>query len=122
MAVSSSNRRARRWIMLLPVFLGCSITLLKYLGWSAVYSAYYGLPTEVWRVKTAAHWGSIYLWIFLGLSVIAIVGTMILVPFRSERISPGLRGTIRFFAAILIVVLGVMAGAFALTELGHHLK
>jgi hypothetical protein len=95
--------------------------LLKYLGWSAVYSGNYGLPSEMQRVTVAAHWGRIYFWGLLGLSAGAIVGTMLLLPAPDEGFSSGLGGTIRFLFAILIVVVGIAAGACFLTLLGHHL-
>jgi hypothetical protein len=106
----------------LPLLLaGTAICLIKYAGWSAVTSAYYGLPSHAQVVTRASHaataWGSG----LIGLGFVAIVLTFVLVPFPSERLSPGLRGTIRIMVALVVVAAGTASIGELLVTIGHHL-
>ena len=59
----NSTRRSWYWLILVPLILGASLALLKCAGWSAVYSAYYGLPSEAWRLKEAGPKANLYWWV-----------------------------------------------------------
>jgi hypothetical protein len=66
-ANSNSMRRSwYYWLTLVPLVLGASLALLKYAGWSAVYSGYYGLPSEAWRLKEAGPKAQLYWWVVSG--------------------------------------------------------
>ena len=82
-ANSDSRHRSWYWLALVPLVVGASLALL----WSAVYSAYYGLPSEAWRLKEAGPKAEFYWWVLAGLAVTAtIVATILIPPFKSETL------------------------------------
>lgn len=114
--------RSWGWLLLLPLLLASSICLLKYAWWSAVYSSYYGLPSDTELVNAAQHSGIFYLWGLTGLTVAALTIAVIVLPPILEEHSAGVRETARFLIAIGLVVVGNIGGAYLLTILGRHLK
>ncbi len=122
-ANSNSINRSWYWIILLPLVLGASLALLKYAGWSAVYSAYYGLPSEAWRLKEAYPKAQLYWWLLTGLAVTAtIVATIPIPPFKSEALPPALKGISRFVLAVMLVVMSIFTVAAGLSAAGHYFK
>ena len=113
--------RVGGWCALPLLLAGTAICLIKYAGWSAVVSAYYGLPSQTQVMTRASHaataWGSG----LIGLGFVAIVLTFVLVPFPSESLSPGLRGTVRIMVALVVVVVGTTGIGVLLVTVGHHL-
>jgi hypothetical protein len=73
-------RRLWCWLVLAPLTVGASLALLTYGGWVGIYSGYYGLPSEAWRVKEAAPKAEFYGWVLIGLSVTATIITTVLIP------------------------------------------
>ena len=79
-----SIHRSWYWLIVVPLVLGAWVALLRYLWWGAVYSAYYGLPSEAWRLKEAGPKAGFYYWMLAGLVVTAtIVATILIPPFKS---------------------------------------
>lgn len=119
----ASDHRLWGWLGLIPLLVGASLALLRYAGWSAVVSAYYGLPSEVWRVKEASPKAQLYGWALVGLAAGATIVTTILIPpLKSESVSPGLKGTLRFLLAVLLVVASITLVAYGLSTVGHYWK
>jgi len=103
--------------------LGASLSLLKYAGWSAVYSGYYGLPSEAWRLKEAGPKADLYRWVLMGLAVTAtIVATILIPPFKSETLPAGLKALGRFVMAVVLVAGSILILAYGLSAAGHYLK
>jgi hypothetical protein len=75
------------WSTLPPLIVGASWTLLKYAGWSAVYSSYYGLPSQAWRLKEAGPESQLCGWMSTTLTVTATIVAAFLIPaFKSESL------------------------------------
>jgi hypothetical protein len=102
---------------------GASVALLKYAGWAAIYSAYYGLPSEAWRLKEAGPEADFYWWFFAGLSGTAtIIATILIRPLKSETLPAGLKAIIRFVLAVALIVASIFVVVYGLSAAGHHLK
>ena len=111
------------WLTLVPLVVGASLALLKYAGWSAVYSGYYGLPSEAWRLKEAGPKAELYRWILAGLAIMAtVVATILIPPFKSEALPVGLKGVSRFVLAVVLVAGSIFIVAYGLSAAGHYLK
>lgn len=111
------------WLILVPLVVGASLALLKYAGWSAVYSGNYGLPSEPWRLKEASSKAQLYWWVLAGLAVTATtIATILIPPFKSESVPAGLKGLTRFVMALVLVVGSILALAFGLSVIGHYVK
>ena len=127
MDVSGANHNSIRqwwyWLTLVPILVGASLALLKYAGWSAVYSAYYGLPSEAWRLKEASPKAQLYGCPLLALGLTAtILATALISPFRSETRPAGLRALIRVGLAIALVTVSILVLAYGLSTAGHFLR
>jgi hypothetical protein len=119
----ASDHRLWGWLGLIPLLVGASLALLRYAGWSAVVSSYYGLPSEAWRVKEAGPKVQLYGWALVGLAVGAtIVATILIPPLKSESVPPGLKGTFRFLLAVLLVGASITLVAYGLSIAGHYWK
>jgi hypothetical protein len=57
------------WVALIPMVVGASLTLLRYAGWSAVYSGNLGLPSATNLVKEAHARAITNFWLFIGFSL-----------------------------------------------------
>ncbi len=122
-AKSKSKRRSWYWLTLVPLIFGASISLLRYLGWGAIYSAYKGLHSEAWWVKEAGPKANFYWWVLAGLTVTAtIVATILIPPFKSQALPVGLKELIRFVLAVVLVVGSIFIVAYGLSVAGHYLK
>jgi hypothetical protein len=111
--VNFRSLRLWSWLILVPSVLGASIALLTYAGWSAVYSAYYGLPSEAWRLKEAGSAAELYGWVFVVLSVVATIAATILTPpVKLEVIPPAVS---RFLLAMFFVACSVFTVAYGLS-------
>jgi hypothetical protein len=103
--------------------IGASIALLRYAGWSAVYSARYGLPSETLLLKESATKADFYWWTLAGLGLAAtIVTTTLLPPLKSDTLPPGIRGIGRFVVAVALVIGSIFMVAAGLSALGKFLK
>jgi hypothetical protein len=119
----NSTHRSWYWLTLVPLVGGASWALLKYAGWSAVYSGYYGLPSEAWRLKEAGPKAQLYWWVLAALAVTAtIVATMLIPPFKSESLPAGLKALGRFVLAVVLVAGSILIVAYGLSAAGHYLK
>jgi hypothetical protein len=115
---SKSMHRPWYWLTLAPLVVGASLALLKYAGWSAVYSAYYGLPSEAWRLKEAGPKAQFYWWVLAGLVVTATIVATILMPhFKSDPVPAG---STRFVLAVVLVVGSIFLVAYGLSAVGHY--
>jgi hypothetical protein len=118
---NSIHRSWYHWLTLVPLVIGASWAFLKHLGWSAIYSAYYGLPSETLRVKEAGSQAELYWWILAALAVAATIVAFILIPpNKSETLPAGLKGVIRFVLAVLIVVGSILIVIVAFELLFRH--
>jgi hypothetical protein len=122
-AIAHSTRRFWYWLTLVPLILGASLALMRYAGWSAIYSAYYGLPSEAWRLKEAGPKADLYRWLMMGLAVTAtIVATILIPPFKSETLPVGLKGVTRFVLAVVLVAGSILIVTYGVLAVGHYLK
>jgi hypothetical protein len=115
----------RRWygLTLLPLTVAASLALLEYSGWSAVYSAYYGLPSEAWRLKEAGPKAQFYGWLLFGLGLTAtIIAIVFIPPFKSENLPGNLEAISRVVLALLLVIGSIVVVAYVLSAAGHYLE
>ena len=120
---SNSVHRSWYWLALVLLIVGASLALLKYAGWSAVYSAHYGLPSQAWRLNEAGPKAQLYWCVLAGFIVTAtIVATILIPPLKSETLPAGLKGLVRFVLAVVLVVGAIFIVAYGLSAAGHHLK
>ncbi len=120
---NSMHRSWYYWLTLVLSVLGASWALLKYAGWSAVYSGNYGLPSEAWRLKEAGSEAQLYWWVLAALAVTGTIVTTILIPpFKSKTLPAGLKGLSRFVLAGLLVAGCIFIVAYGLSAAGHYLK
>jgi hypothetical protein len=122
MSIITNDSRLHIWrcVCLVPLVLGSALALLKYLSNVAVYSALYGVPSELARVKAAGHWGKIYLGVFLGLTAASTFLASTVFPKRlaGNFQKPG-GSALRFFVAFVFVGLMIVIGISLLTVAGH---
>ena len=85
---------------------------LKYLWWTACYSAWYGIPKLAEQWKAAGWRASVNGWTFLVLEAASIAVVLTLIRLRSVRL-PGVFRTGACLAASLIITL-VTTAVFAL--------
>jgi hypothetical protein len=119
----NSTHRSRYWLIVAPLVFGAALALLRYSGWAAVYSAYYGLPSEAWRLKEAGTKVDFYWWMLAALSVTATtVATILIPPLKSETLPAGLKGVSRFVLAVVLVGGSIFIVAYGLSAAEHYLK
>jgi hypothetical protein len=102
------------WIALLPLVFLTAICLIKYAGWSAVVSGYYGLPSHQTLVSHATHLAN--LWVS-GLATAEITATLLLFALLPTRL--------RLFRLLIpVLAIPVVAGAIAyiLVTVGQHAR
>jgi hypothetical protein len=127
-AESTTEPTARRsqswyWLTLVPLVVGASLSLLRYAGWAAIYSAYYDRPSEAWRLKEAGPQADLYWWVLAALSATAtIVATILIRPFKSETLPTGLKAVIRFALAVVLVAGSILIVTYGVLAVGHYLK
>jgi hypothetical protein len=97
----------------------CSMVLLQYAGWSAVYSGNFGLASRAQLVAEADHKGRHFLWIFESSGAGAILMATGLLSRRNISL-PRLLGS--FLGAILLVMMLVGFVSYAAVIIGQHLK
>lgn len=99
------------------------MALLRYAGQAAIYSAYYGLSSEAWRLKEAGPKADVYWWFFAGLSGAAtVIATILIRPLKSETLPAGLKAIIRFILAVVLIVASIVVVAYGLSAAGPYLK
>jgi glucan phosphoethanolaminetransferase (alkaline phosphatase superfamily) len=117
----NSMHRSWYWLALVPLVVGASVTLLKYAWWAAVFSAYYGLPSEAWR-EEAGPKANFYWWLFMGMSGAGTILATILIPsLKSENLPTILKAIIRFVLAVALVVASIFLVAYGLSAAGSYL-
>jgi hypothetical protein len=101
------------WLALVPLVLGASRALMKYMWWVAMHSSLYGVPAEARRLREADANADFNWWMLMGLAVTAtIVAAILIPPFKSQSLPPSLKGVSRFvLAAVLVLGLIVLATA-----------
>ena len=119
-ANSNSTYRSWYWLTLVPMVLGASLALLQYGGWCGIYSAYYGLPSDVWRLKEAGPKAEFYGWMLVSLTSTATIVATILIPsLKSETLPVLLSAVLRFCLAATLVISSILVVAYGLSALGH---
>ena len=103
--------RVAAWLALLPLLFLTATSLIKYAGWSAVVSGYYGLPDQQALASHATHLA--HLWLF-GLVAAEIVATILMVILLPARLR-----LLRLIIPVLAVPLLTGAVAYTLVMLGH---
>jgi hypothetical protein len=98
------------------------MSLLKHAGSSGVCSAYSDLPREAVLAQNACQRATLFMWELVAFAAVATGLTTALIPLRAESLSPGLRGTIRFGIALLVVIFGTAAGCLLLDNWARHFK
>lgn len=117
---NSTPRSWYYWLALVPLVIGASLALLRYAGWSAIYSGNYGLSSEAWRLKEAGSKAHVYWWVLAILSVTAIIAATILIPpFKSESLPAGLKAVIRFVLAVVLIAGSVLLVTYGFLAVGH---
>jgi hypothetical protein len=99
-------------VLLLLLVVMSAICLVKYAGWSAVVSGYYGLPSHGQLVARASLLATRWLW---GMAAGEIGATVVLLALLPSRLGP-----LRFIAAVMGVVIGIIA--YLLVIIGHHFR
>jgi len=90
---------------------------LKYLWWTACYSAWSGIPklTERWKAAGARAWFNG--WSLMVLDAVSVALLFSLIPLRSIEISTPLRNALRLAMSLICTIAGTAALALALSWL-----
>jgi formate-dependent nitrite reductase membrane component NrfD len=112
-ADSKSLSRAWYWLALVPLVLGASRALIKYMWWAAMHSSLYGVRAEARRLREADANADFNWWMLMGLAVTAtVVAALLIPPFKSQSLPSSVKGVSRFvLAAVLVVGLILLATA-----------
>jgi hypothetical protein len=122
-AESKSIGRACYLLALVPLVLGASRALMKYMWWAAMHSSLSGVPSEARTLQKADANADFNWWMLMGLTIIAtIVATMLIPPFKSQRLSSGLKGITRFALAVVLVVGLILLAAAGMAVTGYFVK
>src|ERR1700741_622603 len=90
---------------------------LKYLWWTACYSAWYGIPKLAERWKAASAHASFNGWSVIVLDAASLGVLFSLIPLRSIEISTPLRNAMRLSLSLIVTIAGTAAFALALSWL-----
>jgi hypothetical protein len=117
--------RGLLWVALIFPLGGASFAFLQYAGWSAVYSAYFGLPSEAHRVVEAGRKAQYYGGTAITLAVAAITMVMTLLhrsdSWAGSSGTKGLNILTRLALTSFLVVL-ILIGAAGISTIGHYVK
>jgi hypothetical protein len=122
-AESKSTGRAWYWLALVPLVLGASRALMKYMWWAAMHSSLYGVPAEARRLQKADANADFNWWMLMGLAVTAtIVATMLIPPFKSQSIPSSMKGISRFLLAAVLVVGLILLATAGMSATGYFVE
>jgi hypothetical protein len=115
--------RAWYWLALVPLVLGASRALMKYVWWVAMHSSLYGVPAEARRLREADANADFNWWMLMGLAVTAtIVAALLIPPFKSQSLPAGLKGISRFVLAAALVVGLIFLAAAGMSATGFFVR
>jgi FtsH-binding integral membrane protein len=115
--------RAWYWLALVPLVLGASRALMKYMWWVAMHSSLYGVPAEARRLREADANADFNWWMLMGLAVTAtIVAALLIPPFESQSLPAGLKGISRFVLAAALVVGLIFLAAAGMSATGFFVR
>jgi hypothetical protein len=77
---------------------------LKYLWWTACYSAWYGIPKLIEQWKAAGTKASFNGWTFIVLEAVAVTVLFNVISLRSTRLSGFLKNGVRLAATLIIAI------------------
>jgi hypothetical protein len=122
-AESKSIGRAWYWLALVPLVLGASRALMKYMWWAAMHSSLSGVPSEARTLQKADANADFNWWMLMGLAITAtIVATLLIPPFKSQRLPSGVKGITRFVLALVLVVGLILIAATGMSATGFFVR
>ena len=98
--------------------IACAVCFMKYLGWAAVYSGQFGLPSAITLVAQAGRWSLFYLWIGLFAEGVLIANLIVTLRQNFSEMPDTLRVLARGMIAITIAALGTMTVLLMMSALG----
>jgi len=120
---SKSINRAWYWLALVPLVLGASRALMKYMWWAAMHSSLYGLPAETRRLREADANADFNWWMLMGLAVTAtIIAAMLIPPFKSQSLPSSVKGVTRFVLAALLVMGLILLATAGMSATGYFVQ
>src|SRR5579859_8231715 len=122
-AESKSLGRGWYWLALVPLVLGASRALMKYMWWAAMHSSLYGLPAETRRLREADANADFNWWMLMGLAVAAtIIAAMLIPPFKSQSLPSSVKGVTRFVLAALLVMGLILLATAGMSATGYFVQ
>lgn len=122
-AESKSLGRAWYWLALVPLVLGASRALMKYMWWAAMHSSLYGVPAEARRLREADANADFNWWMLMGLSMTAtIVAALLIPPLKSQSFPPSVKGISRFVLAAVLVVGLILIATAGMSATGYFVQ
>ena len=122
-AESKSIGRAWYWLALVPLVLGASRALMKYMWWAAMHSSLYGVPAEARRLREADANADFNWWMLMGLSMTAtIVAALLIPPLKSQSFPPSVEGISRFVLAAVLVVGLILLATAGMSATGYFVQ
>jgi formate-dependent nitrite reductase membrane component NrfD len=120
---SKSISRAWYWLALVPLVLGASRALMKYMWWAAMHSSLYGLPAETRRLREADANADFNWWMLMGLAGTAtIIAAMLIPPFKSQSLPSGVKRITRFVLAGVLVVGLILLATAGMSATGYFVQ
>ncbi len=111
------------WLAVVPLVLGASRALIKYMWWAAMHSSLYGVPSETRRLQQADVNADFNLWMLVGLALTAtILATLLISPFKAETIPSSVKGITRFVLAVVLVIGLIVLAAAGMSASGYFLQ
>jgi len=90
---------------------------LKYLWWTACYSAYYGIPKMAEQWRAAGSRATFNCWSFILLEVASVGVIFSLISFSRSELSRFLKNGVRLFLALTMAIFATAIFALALSWL-----
>jgi hypothetical protein len=106
---------------ILLILIG-ALCLLKYMGYGAVVSSLYGLPSQARVVATAQYWGLVYFWVGLLAEVVLFVNLTTHLKLDSIDLEGAPRLVIRGIIALSTAGAGTLGTAFLIAWAGKFLR
>lgn len=120
---SKSISRVWYWLALVPLVLGASRALMKYMWWAAMHSSLYGVPAEARRLREADANADFNWWMLMGLAVMAtIVATLLIPPFKAQSVPSSVSGISRFVLAAVLVVGLILLATVGMSATGYFVQ
>lgn len=120
-SIGSEDRRSLSWqqptISLLLILLG-AFCFLKYLGWAAVYSGNYGVPSLARLVRDAHQRSLTYFVVCLLIETALIANLAIHLRFVGTELTDFLKVVARVASTTAIAVIGTLGAAYLLSRMG----